>query len=710
DTIIYTIKVSNNGPATVTNLVIEDSLPAGLTEGLVGATNGTWTAPNWTLASLASGASETLNITVTVNAGTGGQTITNTATNTQDQTDNNETSDDNSVDITVTSSDLVTTKVVDNATPNEGATIIYTLTVQNNGPNDATDVSLTDLLPTGVTYISDDSAGNYNGGSGLWNIGNIANGATVTLNITASVDQGTAGQEIVNTAVGLTAAQSDPVLSNNSDSASITPIITIDLSLTKSIVGNIVTSEVGKIITFEIRIDNDGPNNATGVQVTDLLPSGFNFTNYSLSSGTYDPLSGLWNIGNINVGDSKILLIDVEVLATGDFTNCAAVTQANETDIDSSPNNNVSEEDDTDCVSITPITNVDLSIVKNIVDGDLAPKVGTQITFEIMVENLGEIGATEVEVTDVLPSGYTFVSYNTTAGFYNENTGVWTIGTILEKEIHTLLIDATVRATGTYKNCTNISSLKQTDPDLSNNSSCIEPTPIPVIDLELIKEVDELEPLAGTNVDFTITIFNLGPSDATGIKILDLLPSGYEFVSFSATSGNYTESTGIWDIESILLDTTQELTITAHVRAHGDWINIAEIITANELDIDSKPNNQKTNEDDMDKVIVSPRIELTIPEGFSPNGDGDNDEFVIDHLEALYPNFSLEIVNRWGNIVYKYTHNGNPSVSPQWWDGYSDGRMTIKDSQKVPTGTYFYTLYFNVDGKEPYTNWIYLRR
>ena len=115
----------------------------------------------WTIGTLNNGATATLNITATVDVGTSGTTITNTITVVSaDQTDSNTTADDPSEDIVVgNDADLVTGKTVDNGTPNEGDTIIYTLTLTNNGPAQATNLSITDLLPAGVTYVSDDGGG-----------------------------------------------------------------------------------------------------------------------------------------------------------------------------------------------------------------------------------------------------------------------------------------------------------------------------------------------------------------------------------------------------------------------------------------------------------------------------------------------------------------------------------------------------------------------
>ena len=105
-----------------------------------------------------------------------------------------------------------------------------------------------------------------------------------------------------------------------------------------------------------------------------------------------------------------------------------------------------------------------------------------------------------------------------------------------------------------------------------------------------------------------------------------------------------------------------------------------------------------------DEAMLSFNTEL-IPSGFSPNGDGANDLFTIPGLDQ-YPNFKIEIFNRWGSKVYSYNNNG--SANPDWWDGFSSAGMTIAKDRKVPVGTYFYALYFNGDGEEPKSGWVYV--
>jgi gliding motility-associated-like protein len=89
---------------------------------------------------------------------------------------------------------------------------------------------------------------------------------------------------------------------------------------------------------------------------------------------------------------------------------------------------------------------------------------------------------------------------------------------------------------------------------------------------------------------------------------------------------------------------------------------------------------------------------FNIPEGFSPNGDGINDEWVIEGLNILYPNNQLQIFNRWGAEVL------NASPYDNDWDGRSDG-----SGEQLPVGTYWYILDLG-DDSEPMKGFIYLNR
>lgn len=108
-------------------------------------------------------------------------------------------------------SDIGTTKTVDDPMPTEGDTIVYTLVITNTGPENTTGLQITDLLPGGVTYLSDTGGGAYTPSNGVWTIGMLNTGASTTLMITVTVDIGTSGATLLNIAMMTALDQNDPM-------------------------------------------------------------------------------------------------------------------------------------------------------------------------------------------------------------------------------------------------------------------------------------------------------------------------------------------------------------------------------------------------------------------------------------------------------------------------------------------------------------------
>ena len=146
----------------------------------------------------------TLSVVLTDNAGTdnGGIDTSDTATFT--------------ITISDEFADIAVVKTVDNPEAGIGEDVTFTIVATNNGPGDATGVVLLDLLPTGLTYAWDDSMGSYDPETGIWEIGDMANGECKTLVVMATVVK---RGRITNTAEVTVSTPLDPDLENNLDTA-----------------------------------------------------------------------------------------------------------------------------------------------------------------------------------------------------------------------------------------------------------------------------------------------------------------------------------------------------------------------------------------------------------------------------------------------------------------------------------------------------------
>ncbi len=144
---------------------------------------------------------------------------TNTATITSsDQFDPNTADNTASVVTVPQQADLALTKTTSDPTPNVGDTVTFTVTLSDNGPDAATNAEVTDLLPAGLSFVSDTpSQGTYDSTTGLWTVGTVVVGSPQTLMIVATV---TSANPQTNTATITHADQFDPNTGNNTATAS----------------------------------------------------------------------------------------------------------------------------------------------------------------------------------------------------------------------------------------------------------------------------------------------------------------------------------------------------------------------------------------------------------------------------------------------------------------------------------------------------------
>ncbi|TWU38935.1 hypothetical protein Q31b_40130 [Novipirellula aureliae] len=646
----FLLTVSNAGPSDATGVFVTDSFPAGVE--LVSATPGqggsfNTTSGQWNVGVVRANQSATLTLIGRItDVGSYTNSAEVTAANQFDinSTPSNNDPDENdqaSVDFRVPVADLSILKTVSNANANVGETVVFRVELTNDGPDAATDVVVTDILPLGTSFDGVSfGAGEYDATTGIWDVGTVPADSMVTLNISAIVDS--IGEK-VNVARVTRVNEFDPdsIPGNNDlseddqDQAIVTPPM-IDLSLEKTV--DVTRPTLGQHVEFELTIHNADRSNATGVIVTDALPDGLRFVSSVPAGPAYDPVTGQWQVGELDANASKTLQIVAEVTSVVAATNLAEVTAADQTDFDSTPDNanTAPNEDDTASATITPAS-ADLSLTKS-VDNPI-PNRGSDVTFTLNVANAGPDTASDIVVADPLPGNLSFVRITPDTALYDESTGRWTIPTIASGQSASLQITATVNAAVEITNTAEIVQSNQFDPDSTpNNQDADEDDQASVtlspqlVDLALSKIIDEPRPNVGDAIEYTLTVSNSGPSPATGVEVTDRLPSNVLFDSSRPSQGAYNSATGLWTVGNIPLDVTPTLVIRGFVQSTSGETNTAEISASDQPDSDSTPGNDIAGEDDQASVaFVTRSADLSLSQTVEPQtpDQGDQVTFTI---------------------------------------------------------------------------------
>ena len=296
--ITYTVVATNNGPSAVTGATVADTVPA------------TITSPAWTcvasagsscpasgsgnisaLVNLPVGGTATFTLTGTVSASASGL-LSNTATvtvpaGTTDPTPGNNTATD--VDNLVPQVSLAVAKTDGSATYTPGGSATYTVTVTNGGPSEASNVTITDPLPAGVTLSANATCttsgtaicGTVTGTTGQASFGttgaSIAAGAGNSLLFTVPVAfaSGMMTDPLDNTATATDLAASGPG-STATGTDTDTRSVVVALTVLKD--DGATTYTPGSTATYAITVQNTGTSDAIDVTLADALPPGVTLT------------------------------------------------------------------------------------------------------------------------------------------------------------------------------------------------------------------------------------------------------------------------------------------------------------------------------------------------------------------------------------------------------------------------------------------------
>ncbi len=552
--ITYELVVTNTGYSNATGITISDIIPASIT-GIAFTTstvgNATVTGSNLTgntlvvNGNIASG-TDTIKVKITGILSAPG-ILTNTATVSLPggQTDPNLTNNTSSVSTNVTTQTDIIIAKKGPATVNVNDEIEYKIEVDNLGVSDAYGVSITDLVSADITNVS-------------WTIAKTGNAGTVftanssqssnTVDITADIEGTVNGPgSIIITIKGKVANNAGASITNMAQvdyagikQSAVTTIVnnSADLSIQKTAP---TTADAGAPIRYHIIVRNNGPANASNISIADLVPANIGNVSWTAvatgtaSVGTANGTGNNINLtGSINAGVNNSILVTingtVNAGATGVLTNTASVLP-DPSQVDPTPA--------TATVNTTLTNNVNLQINKAAPNKIIA---GTPISYTITVSNGGPSNANGVGITDAVPIGITGVTWSAVAtGTATINNGAVGTGNAVNiladlpsggANTIVVTVNGMVSAafTGTLNNTASLTY--QSNPAGSSATVTVVTT-LPTL---LISKAAPKQAAAGTIINYTVDITNIGPSDANGINIADIVPASIKAVSWMATA------------------------------------------------------------------------------------------------------------------------------------------------------------------------------
>ncbi|MBK5425468.1 DUF11 domain-containing protein [Bacillus sp. TH30] len=567
DTITYTTTITNTGNTAATNITFTSAIPASTTFIPNSVTvngvqqPGAQPALGVNLPNIAPGDTVTVTFQVNVISIPPSSSIMDNDTILYSYT-----VDPSGAPITTsTSTNIVTNPVldamitmvksVDQTLVTLGDTITYTTILKNSGNTNATNITFTDLIPDGTTFITDSitidgiTQIGLNPNTGI-TIGSIAPNSSISIAFQVTATSTPVQNPIANSATAsytFIADPNAPIVSRNvTSNTTFTTINTATILSSKQV--DKAFSHIGDTLTYTVTLTNNGNSSAQNVIFTDTVPSGTTFIANTFSingipqSGA-NPTNGV-NIGPITAGSTVNVSFRVNVTSLpteNPIVNFSSTSYqlVSPPDAETSISNPVS----------TQIREAILSMTKN--ESVSFVDIGQTAFYTTSIANVGNTDATNIVFTDVLPSGLTFVPNTLTVDGIlqpnaDPNTGVL-LAALPPNEIYSIVFQVTVNSIPPINPAPNTASttyeftVDPGNPPVSNTASS-NTTLLQINNANIIstKTANLTFADVGNTITFTLNLPNTGNVAATDVTIIDILDSNLSFIPNSFTVNGQT--------------------------------------------------------------------------------------------------------------------------------------------------------------------------
>jgi uncharacterized repeat protein (TIGR01451 family) len=536
ENLVYTMKVSNVGKLDATNVQLTPVLPDGVTYKYKPGTGCTTTAKPLvcTIPRLAQKDSATVTVTVSVNSdivkdnkavkliSSAKATANEGDPSSEDNADKTETTVQAKSDLSITNSSPKTAVA--------GKSMTYTLTLANAGPSDAsTKVQVTaPSLPSGMTFASGSPGCSKQGSGFICTIDRLKPKVPpTTITITATIKPDAVVGPTSHTA-SVRAVESDPTPNNTTTITTEVRRLT-DLAITKTGPNK---RAAGDTLSYQISVENKGPSDSTKATVTDDLPLGLTFSLPSNCNASANKVT--CEIFGLQAGKSTTVTFDTLIdssLNPTTLVNKASV-QARDKDFDPNGDNNTSKPSVETQVTVEADLLLQSVIATRIpwlgVDPAGTVKAGENLLYTVKVSNSGPSDFRGGYIQDVLPEGLTFVSSPDGCSLAGLAVNCPVPGLKKGEEVvRRFVVGIASSVTEPIKNeiCAKSSSAGH---DLHGENDCTSDT-IRVereADLSVTLTDSPDAVLVSTDLTYTLSVKNAGPSNATAVIVDLTLPPG----------------------------------------------------------------------------------------------------------------------------------------------------------------------------------------
>lgn len=556
-----------------------------------------------------------------------------------------------------------------------GDTLTYTATLDNRtGTADALNVVYTDGLPLGTSFVTGsftiDGApqAGANPVSGAA-IGTVAAGTmkTVTYKVTVnSIPLPPAAAEFRGTSSWAYQYQSCAGFPINNGTLTTNTTVTgtprLQPTKTASPPGKVLP---GGTVTYTVSIPNTGTANSSGTTLSDPIPAG---TTY-VPNSTYMNGTLVSDVGG-QMPFAAARLVNSPGEPTGQINIGETATVSFQVTINPDPPLIIANTATVDPDGAGPAPPITVSITNPPVQADLAVAAtdnqttvtaGTAVTYLVTVTNNGPDAVIGFNLSMTVPPSITSVTYTPAAGAYNSGTGQWTGLNLAAGQSVVLSVAGTLSpaATGTVTVSVTVApSPGVLDSNSANNTASDTDTIALTADLAITKTDGKTVVAPGTNITYTITVTNNGPSTVTSMTVVDTLPPVFQGPLFTPAQGIYNETTGLWT--GLNLGPGQSVTLTLNgtvdPSASGAVVNTVTVSPPSGVTDPNLANNTATDTNytgavvtltkSVDKATAAPGEELTYAVHYKNTGGSEAKSLIIIdevNINATYVAGSLRL-------------------------------------------------------------------